>query len=115
MGHLEEHAEAIVKLDAAYAPGTKCCYTSGTGYDILGQILVETDPKHSAFRDIAREDLFEPLEMADTTFGHEVDGPRCVPVSHTEKSMMPISAKVDSIFNDLGPPGNTRAPVDSPP
>lgn len=103
MGHLEEHARAIEKLKAAYAPGTKCCYTSGTGYDLLGEIIVETDPKHRAFRDIAREEIFEPLGMTDTSFGHTVDDPRRVPVSHTPKSMMPISGKVDEIFNDLGP------------
>lgn len=30
---------------AVYKPGTRCAYTSGTGYDVLGQILVATDPK----------------------------------------------------------------------
>lgn len=103
MGHLAEHARAIEKLRAAYAPGTKCCYTSGTGYDMLGQILVETDPQHRSFRDIAREDLFEPLGMADTSFGHSTTDPRRVPVSHTPQSMMPVSGTVDGIFNDLGP------------
>lgn len=103
MGHLEERARAIEKLKAAYAPGEKCVYTSGTGYDLLGEIIVETDPKHRAFRDIAREEIFEPLGMADTSFGHSTTDPRRVPVSHTPKSMMPVSGKVDEIFNDLGP------------
>lgn len=102
MGHLAEHAAAIAKLDAAYEPGTRCCYTSGTGYDMLGQILVETDPGRRSFRGIAREDLFEPLGMTDTAFGHSIDDPRRVPVSHTPSMMMPVSERIDSIFNDVG-------------
>lgn len=101
MGHLEKHSHAIEKLQAAYEPGTRCCYTSGTGYDMLGQILVETDTKNRSFREIARQDLFEPLGMADTSFGLPVADPRRVPVSHTPSSSMPISAKVDGIFNNF--------------
>ena len=80
VGNLAVKTAAMCALPAAYSPGTKCIYTSGLGYDLLGAILVNTDPKKRGFNRIAQEDLFTPLDMADSSFGCAIDDPRRVPV-----------------------------------
>jgi CubicO group peptidase (beta-lactamase class C family) len=99
-GQLARHAKAINALKAMYKPGTRCAYTSGTGYDALGQILVLTDPKRRSFRQIAHEELFAPLGMTHTSFGCATDDPRRVPVSFTEANMTPASPTFMHVFND---------------
>lgn len=101
-GHLAEHARAIEKLKPVYEPGTRCAYTSGTGYDMLGQILVETDPQKRSFREIAHQEIFAPLGMTSSSFGFPIDDPRRVPVSATPKSASPTVPVVSKIFNNLG-------------
>jgi CubicO group peptidase (beta-lactamase class C family) len=99
-GDLPGKAKAIKKLNAVYQPGTRCAYTSGTGYDALGQILVETDPKHRSFNRIAKEDLFDPLGMHNTSFGLSTDDPKRVPVSFTPANEAPTSSIIKHIFDD---------------
>ena len=82
-------AKAICKLSAVYEPGTRCAYTSGTGFDLLGQIVVVTDPKRRSFNRIAKEELFDPLGMRTTSFGLATDHPKRVPVSHTRRKVAP--------------------------
>lgn len=91
----------IKNLKAVYAPGKRCSYTSGTGYDVLGQILVETDPKKRSFNKIAKEDLFDLLGMENTTFGLSLTDEKRVPVSFTEKWENPTSFLHKHIFNDI--------------
>jgi CubicO group peptidase (beta-lactamase class C family) len=100
LGDLPRKAEAICKLKAVYEPGTRCAYTSGTGYDALGQILVNTDPKRRSFNRIAQEDLFDPLGMRTTSFGLATDHPRRVPVSFTPANDGPTSPLFRSMFNE---------------
>ena len=69
IGDLARKMKAMNRLKAVYKPGTRCAYTSGTGYDALGQMLVATDPKRRSFNRIAKEDLFDPLGMRTTSFG----------------------------------------------
>lgn len=99
MGDLKRTAPAIAALKPVYPVGTKCVYTSGTGYDMLGEVLVRTDPSNRAFHDIAREDLFEPLGLSHTSFGLAVDHPDRVPVSNTPSQSAPVSEKVANLFN----------------
>jgi len=101
MGQLALHAEAICALEAVYAPGTRCAYTSGTGYDMLGQILVLTDPKGRSFQQIAQQDLFGPLGMVNTSFGLATDDPKRVPVSFTPSATTPASAPQMLAFNQV--------------
>jgi CubicO group peptidase (beta-lactamase class C family) len=53
VGDLARKAKAICKLRTVYEPGTRCAYTSGTGFDLLGQIVAVTDPKRRSFNFIA--------------------------------------------------------------
>ena len=100
IGDLPRKAKAIKKLKAVCKPGTRCAYTSGTGYDALGQILVETDPKRRSFNRIAKEDLFDPLGMHKTSFGLSIDDPKRVPVSFTPANEAPTSSIIRHILND---------------
>jgi CubicO group peptidase (beta-lactamase class C family) len=81
VGDLAANVRVISALPAANAPGERVVYNPFASYAVLGQLLVETDPRGRAFQEIAREDLFEPLGMRDASFGLAVDAPRRVPVS----------------------------------
>lgn len=54
-------------------PGARCDYAPVVNHVLMGELLRRTDPKGRAFRDIAREDLFEPLGMRDTSLGVRPD------------------------------------------
>ena len=110
VGDLQSKVDAINKLNAVYEPGTRCVYTSGTGYDALGQILVATDPKRRSFRRIAKDDLFDPLGMQATSFGLPSDHPKRVPVSHTAANEEPSSPPIRQTLNvSLGADGELPA------
>ena len=91
IGDLARKVDAISKLSAVYEAGTRCAYTSGTGYDVLGQILVATIPMRRSFNRIAKEDSFDRLGMQTTSFGLPTDDPKRVPVSHTAANEAPTS------------------------
>lgn len=100
IGDLPRKVDAICKLSAVYEPGTRCAYTSGTGYDVLGQILVVTDPMRRSFRRIAQEDLFDRLGMQTTSFGLATGHPKRVPVSHTAANEAPTSPPMRQTLNE---------------
>lgn len=54
-------------------PGTRCDYSPMINHVLMAEALRRTDPKKRAFRDILREDLFEPLAMRDTSLGVRAD------------------------------------------
>jgi CubicO group peptidase (beta-lactamase class C family) len=101
IGDLARKSAAIAALPAAYAPGTRCLYTSGLSFDLLGQLVVNTDPQGRSFRQIAQEDLFTPLGMTDSSFGAAVDDPRRVPVSVTEQNQKPTTPMMVNMFNQF--------------
>lgn len=71
---LDELLQAVVEhVHGAVEPGTRCDYAPVVNHVLMGELLRRTDPRGRAFRDIAREDLFEPLGMADTSFGVRPD------------------------------------------
>lgn len=91
MGDLGQYYKAICGMPLEYVPGRQCVYNPLASYAVLGKILVETDPKQRCFRDIAREDLFEPLGMKNSCFGLDADHPKRVPVCHTVKQTTPAT------------------------
>lgn len=62
-----EHVHGIVE------PGARCDYAPVVNHVLMGELLRRTDPQGRAFRDIAREDLFAPLGMHDTSLGVRPD------------------------------------------
>ena len=93
-GILEKTIEIVKITPAAFRPGSACAYTPMAGFNTLAWLLVVTDSKGRHFRDIAREDLFEPLGMVDSSFGIDPKNPRRVPISYTPKRTGPTTAQV---------------------
>lgn len=94
IGNLEKLVAAMGAMPAAFTPGTRCHYNSFGGICTLGRALVLTDPKGRSFSRIAKEDLFDPLGMKDTSFGLPDSNARRVPISFTEKNSTPNTPAV---------------------
>ncbi|GAA4965910.1 CubicO group peptidase (beta-lactamase class C family) [Nonomuraea thailandensis] len=118
VGDLPGKVAAINALPAVYTPGTRCIYTSGLGFDLLGQILVNTDSQGRGFRQIVHDDLFVPLGMSDSSFGAPLNDPRRVPVSFTPQNTRPTTPAILHMFNQVFdadaevPSGNAYSTVD---
>lgn len=107
---LDKMVTAYSTQPLAYETGSRAAYTQLASHAIVAKMLELTDPKQRKFKDIAREDLFEPLEMNDSSFGlSDPENPRRVPVSYTEKMTAPSSAvnakMLDSFANGIVPAG----------
>ncbi len=71
---LGELLQAVIdNVHGTVPPGTRCDYAPVVNHVLMGEMLRRTDPQGRAFRDIARQDLFEPLGMHDTAFGVRPD------------------------------------------
>ena len=118
VGDLAAKTRAICGLSAEYIPGTRCVYTSAVGYDLLGQVLVNTDSAGRAFRTIVAEDLFAPLGMHDSSFGVDTSDPRRVLASATEQNSTPMTPILVNACNTLFtgdaefPAGNAFSTID---
>jgi CubicO group peptidase (beta-lactamase class C family) len=99
MGDLAKNVQAVSALPAANRPGERVVYNPFAGYAVLAQMLVEIDTQRRSFSQIARQDLFEPLGMMDTTYGLATDAPRRVPVSFTESNTTQMTPMVAGLFN----------------
>ncbi len=71
---LEEIITAICEnVHSTEPPGEHVAYSPLANQALLGEVVRRTDPQHRSFRDLAREDLFEPLAMRDTAIGRRAD------------------------------------------
>lgn len=71
---LDELLQAVIdNVPGVVAPGQRCDYSPVVNHVLMGEMLRRTDPRGRAFRDIVREDLFEPLGMRDSSFGVRED------------------------------------------
>jgi len=74
LDRLDELVEAVIEnVHGTVEPGTRCDYSPLANHVLMGEALRRTDPKGRRFRDILREDLFEPLGMTSTSMGLRVD------------------------------------------
>lgn len=72
--NLAELLQAVIdNVHGTVPPGTRCDYAPVVNHVLLGEMLRRTDPHGRAFRDIAQQDLFDPLGMRDTAFGVRTD------------------------------------------
>lgn len=101
MGSLDEAATAAAELDALYPPGEGCVYSSGVGFDVLGQVLVNADPEARLFNEIAQDELFAPLGMRESTFGLPVDDPARVPIEYAPSARTPYTDVFTRVINGL--------------
>lgn len=71
---LAELVQAVVdNVHGLVPPGTRCDYAPVVNHVLMAEMLRRTDPAGRGFADIARQDLFEPLGMSDTSFGVRPD------------------------------------------
>lgn len=118
VGDLAAKTRAINALQTEYIPGTRVIYTSAVGYDLLGQVLVNTDTKGRSFAQIAKEDLFAPLGMNDSSFGIDMADVRRVPASATEQNTTPMTPLLINACNQYFtgtaefPAGNAFSTID---
>lgn len=89
-------AGVIEAVPGNVEPGTRCDYSPLANHVLMGEALRRTDPQGRAFRDIVREDLFEPLGMDSTSYGVRPDlKPRhvvpdlrgTVPIKHSSRTL----------------------------
>jgi CubicO group peptidase (beta-lactamase class C family) len=74
LDRLDELVEAVcANVHGAIEPGSRCDYSPLANHVLMGEALRRTDPNGRRFRDILREDLFEPLGMNDTSMGLRPD------------------------------------------
>jgi CubicO group peptidase (beta-lactamase class C family) len=74
LDRLEELVQGVVEnVHGFIEPGERCDYAPLVNHVLMGEALRRTDPKGRRFRDILREDLFEPLGMKDTSMGLRPD------------------------------------------
>lgn len=118
VGDLAAKTKAINALQTEYVPGTRVIYTSAVGYDLLGQVLVNTDPSGRSFSQIAKDDLFAPLGMLDSSFGIDMTDTRRVPASATEQNSTPATPLLINACNNFFtgeaefPAGNAFSTID---
>lgn len=65
--------EVIRNWHGVVEPGSRCDYSPMINHVLLAEALRRTDLGVRSFRDIVREDLFDPLEMKDTSLGVRPD------------------------------------------
>ena len=99
VGELKKNVQVLSGLPLAFTPGSQVVYNPFASYALLGQILVEIDERGRSFSEIARDDLFAPLGMMDTTYGLAVNEPRRVPVSVAGANAAVIDKAMFEILN----------------
>ncbi len=97
LDRLDELLEAVIEnVHGTVEPGTRCDYSPLANHVLMGEALRRTDPRGRRFRDILREDLFEPLGMTSTSMGLRPDlKPRhvkpdmrgAVPIKHLSRTI----------------------------
>jgi CubicO group peptidase (beta-lactamase class C family) len=74
LDRLDELLDAVIEnVHGVVEPGTRCDYSPLANHVLMGEALRRTDPRGRRFRDILREDLFEPLGMKDSAMGLRAD------------------------------------------
>ncbi|MFD2416514.1 serine hydrolase domain-containing protein [Amycolatopsis pigmentata] len=100
-GNLEKMTAAVCAQQLANRPGERVFYNPFASYGILGEVVRRIDAGGRRFLDIAREDLFEPLGMADSSFGLALDHPRRVPLRMAELTPGAAEVSVMESLNDI--------------
>lgn len=100
-GDMDAMTAAVSAQQIAHHPGARVIYNPFASYNILGEIVRRLDPQGRSFRAIARQDVFEPLGMTDTSFGLRRDAPRRVPLRMAETTPGAAEVSVMESLNEL--------------
>lgn len=96
LGNLEQTAKAACALEPMDTPGRSAGYQPYATYSVLGQCLVLIDEKKRSFRQIAKEELFDPLGMTDSSYSLDPKNPRRVPLDFTYQKDAPFCKMVNN-------------------
>lgn len=69
LGDLRECAKAICALPLESSAGETVSYSASMGFTILGEIIRRVDGGKREYREILKQDIFDPLGMKDTMVG----------------------------------------------
>jgi CubicO group peptidase (beta-lactamase class C family) len=100
-GDMDEMTRLVSAQQAGHRPGERVIYNPFASYGILGEIVRRLDEQGRPFRQIAREQIFEPLGMVDSSFGLRVDHPRRVPLRMAETTPGAAEVSVMESLNQL--------------
>jgi len=82
LGNIEAVTAACANERLLFTPGAILAYNSIAAFSILGVIVQRSDEKGRPYRQMLREDLFEPLGMVDAYLGlPDTSRERIVPVA----------------------------------
>ena len=98
---MDEMTRLISAQQIAHSPGARVIYNPFASFGILGEVVRRLDGSGRPFRQIAREQIFEPLGMVDSSFGLRLDHPRRVPVRMAEATPGAADVAVMESLNDL--------------
>jgi CubicO group peptidase (beta-lactamase class C family) len=73
LSNLEEFVAAVCESAAEARPGDRVHYSVFAAHSVMAEMVRRVDGGSRPFRDIIREDLFEPLGMKDTALGLRSD------------------------------------------
>ncbi len=82
---LDEVVAAICRnVHATEQPGVRVDYSPIAHHALLGEMVRRTDPAGRSYREIAQQELFDPLKMTSTAIGRRQDlaDRHCIPVFH---------------------------------
>ena len=83
--NLDEIIAAICRnVHSSEQPGVRVDYSPIAHHALLGEMVRRTDAKGRSYRQIAQQELFDPLKMASTSIGRRQDlaERHCIPVFH---------------------------------
>jgi CubicO group peptidase (beta-lactamase class C family) len=114
IGDLDAVVAAVCDVTLEAVPGEEVSYSPIMAHAVLGQVVRRLDGGKRRLRDIAREELLEPLGMADTALGATTAlAARAVMpgVSDESPGMFDASALVGLGLMILNPELNTEIPA----
>jgi len=83
--NLDEIIAAICRnVHSTENPGVRVDYSPIAHHALLGEMVRRTDPEGRSYREIAQQELFDPLKMTSTSIGRRQDlaDRHCIPVFH---------------------------------
>ena len=95
---LDEIIAAIVRnIHSTEQPGVRVDYSPIAHHALLGEMVRRTDPAGRSYREIAQQDLFDPLKMTSTSIGRRPDlaARHAIPVFHGNAPTEHRSSRVE--------------------
>jgi len=69
LGNLQVVVDAICKTAPQTIPGERVCYSILTAHAVMAEMVRRVDGGNRPFRQIVKEEVFDPLQMSDTALG----------------------------------------------